>query len=372
MSPLIAAGNLEEQNAGKDTDRIGEDTAAADVQETRLTANDKTSAPESPEKPARSAAKRSRSTSPAVPATGGIIDERERPGPGEGALSGKMMGMVIGGSVVIVALIFVIGRMVSSSGDHNPPIISGFTVSEVAGSSATIEWATNENATGQVSLRDPAGAVISTPPDKNLVTKHSTRVSGIKPNVKYQITIKSADASGNEVEYKAEQAFPAVASTSPFQPAVADVSILDISDTGAVITWKTDKTVAGQVALTEAGSKAPVLSPPKKDFTTSHAVVLSNLKPGVTYTFTLLFKDAAGIETSFDPGKSFTTLASLPIGPEIGKVAPDFTLPSTEGKNLMLSSFKGKVVLLNFWYEGLPCMRAGNADDSIRLYQNAR
>src|SRR5437016_4339345 len=32
-----------------------------------------------------------------------------------------------------------------------------------------------------------------------------------------------------------------------------------------------------------------------------------------------------------------------------GKPAPDFTLQSLDGKNIQLSSFRGKAVLLNFW-----------------------
>jgi len=33
----------------------------------------------------------------------------------------------------------------------------------------------------------------------------------------------------------------------------------------------------------------------------------------------------------------------------VGKKAPDFTLNTVDGKKLSLSSYKGKVVLLNFW-----------------------
>jgi len=35
--------------------------------------------------------------------------------------------------------------------------------------------------------------------------------------------------------------------------------------------------------------------------------------------------------------------------PQIGNVAPDFTLQSVDGKNITLSDFQGKTVLLNFW-----------------------
>jgi peroxiredoxin len=35
--------------------------------------------------------------------------------------------------------------------------------------------------------------------------------------------------------------------------------------------------------------------------------------------------------------------------PEIGNVAPDFTLQSVDGKSITLSDFRGKTVLLNFW-----------------------
>ena len=41
--------------------------------------------------------------------------------------------------------------------------------------------------------------------------------------------------------------------------------------------------------------------------------------------------------------------AASESGPEIGKLAPDFTLKGLDGQEVTLSSLRGKAVLLNFW-----------------------
>ncbi len=40
---------------------------------------------------------------------------------------------------------------------------------------------------------------------------------------------------------------------------------------------------------------------------------------------------------------------SLDAAPQIGKLAPAFTLNDVNGKKVTLSEYKGKVILLNFW-----------------------
>lgn len=46
------------------------------------------------------------------------------------------------------------------------------------------------------------------------------------------------------------------------------------------------------------------------------------------------------------------------IGPQKGKLAPEFTLPSIDGQEISLSDLRGKPILLNFWATWCPPCRA--------------
>lgn len=337
-------------------------TSAPEAKKTPAPSKDKAFVSELLKEPPRAAAPRV-STAPPVgkaSAREKVVGERkltEYPKEGESRTSGKLAAIVIVAAVVLVILVFVIGRAVSSPADSSPPVISGFAVSNVAGSSATIEWATNEKATSKVMLRDPVGTSISVERDKDPVTKHAVKVSGIKLGIKYRLIIKSSDAKGNEAVYETDQVFTSAAQVGAL-PVISNVSISDVTDTGAVVAWNTDRPATSQVMVGEAGSQTPSLTEPRTDLTTSHTATLTNLKPSVAYTFTLISRDASGNQAMHDPGKTFTTLASSPASPEVGKRAPDFTLTTIDGKSLTLSSFRGKVVMVHFWQRACPaCVR---------------
>ncbi len=81
--------------------------------------------------------------------------------------------------------------------DTTPPMISEVNVSNIAESSATITWTTNEPATSQVEYGTTSAYGLSSPLDTNLVTSHSASLSNLASNTAYHFRIKSKDASDN-------------------------------------------------------------------------------------------------------------------------------------------------------------------------------
>ena len=105
----------------------------------------------------------------------------------------------------------------------------------------------------------------------------------------------------------------------------------------------------------------PVLLDPKGQVAQAYGII------GVPFTFII---DAEGILKAYKIGPfqsrqeieaalktvfpSLTLTPRFETGPEIGKLAPDFTLKAINGQSVTLSSFRGRTVLLNFWVSSCP------------------
>lgn len=81
--------------------------------------------------------------------------------------------------------------------DTKAPSISEVRSENVTLDSATITWATDEAADGQVEYGTTAGYGASTPPASPKGTAHSERVAGLEPGTLYHYRILSRDAAGN-------------------------------------------------------------------------------------------------------------------------------------------------------------------------------
>lgn len=69
---------------------------------------------------------------------------------------------------------------------------------------------------------------------------------------------------------------------------------------------------------------------------------------GVWFAFSTLQPAGAAVATPVDSSGAFLGTPA-PGAPRIGAQSPDFTLKSLDGQTVSLGSFRGKVVLLNFW-----------------------
>lgn len=142
-------------------------------------------------------------------------------------------------------------------------------------------------------------------------------------------------------------------------PVIEAVGVSDITESSARIRWRTDDEATSQVEYGETpgyGSKKPTDEDLGKEISTDHIIILEGLAENTTVHFRVKSKDASGNEgTSGD--NTFTTLR-IKTGCDIGNRAPDFTLKDVDGKDVTLSSFRGKVVVINFWYTTCaPCAK---------------
>ena len=81
----------------------------------------------------------------------------------------------------------------------------------------------------------------------------------------------------------------------------------------------------------------------------------------------LIMSNESGVSTA--SAANLTTEYLAMEEPNEGALAPDFSLTSTEGKTIKLSSFRGRVVIIDFWATWCPPCKA-EIPDFIKLYSD--
>jgi len=135
-------------------------------------------------------------------------------------------------------------------------------------------------------------------------------------------------------------------------PIIEDISISDVSDSSAVITWKTNEPATSQVTVCDSDNCTSTRE--DKALVTNHTVSLTDIKPNTRYQLTILSKNDRGSEARIRLELNLNTKTTIVVGSEIGDLAPDFTVPAVDGRQLTLSEYRGKAVMVNFWETTCP------------------
>jgi hypothetical protein len=144
-------------------------------------------------------------------------------------------------------------------------------------------------------------------------TTTTSTVSGLSPGT-YYLAVTAYDTSGNESGFSAEVSKTVVATPSDTTPPqITGVTVANLTNTSAVITWNTDEAATSQVeyGITSAyGSSTAVSS----TLVMSHSQTVAGLLPGTAYFYRVRSTDGAG-NTGFSNESVFTTASAADTTP---------------------------------------------------------
>ncbi len=211
----------------------------------------------------------------------------------------------------------------SASGtvDITPPVISAINVTNVTGTSATINWTTNESANSKVYYSTVSGVNTSTTTsvsDNALVTAHSIVLSNLSANTTYYFIVSSQDASAN-VGISAESSlFTSVSVGDTTAPIISGVTTNSVTSSSAGINWTTNENATSKVyySTTSPVNLSAAATMTGDASVTNHVLNLVGLSANTTYYFMVESKDSSG-NTSISTQYQFTTSASGDVNPPV-------------------------------------------------------
>ena len=177
--------------------------------------------------------------------------------------------------------------------DSSPPIISNLRVVNILQTSATVLWDTNEPATSRVNygLSDSYGSN-EIGDGGGLVSSHRVDLTGLTANTIYHYNVVTADSSGYTTT-TADDVFQTLSGVDITAPVISNIQVINITETGATVTWTTDEPANSKVeyGLTGAYELGEVTA---ADFVASHSLNLSGLLANTTYHFRVTSVDSSG------------------------------------------------------------------------------
>ncbi|MEK7584127.1 MAG: fibronectin type III domain-containing protein [Patescibacteria group bacterium] len=182
--------------------------------------------------------------------------------------------------------------------DTTMPAISKVNVVAITGSTATIQWVTDEPASSVVRYGETS-RYTATRSSGTKTIKHDVTLTGLRAAAVYHFQVSSADKDGNT----------AVDTDRTFQTWLTnegDALVLELSDirplttndpqvksNSLTISWRTNKLASGIVRYGEGtGLNKTITIPDVRTF--EHQYTIEGLKPGTAYSFQIESKDIGG------------------------------------------------------------------------------
>ena len=192
--------------------------------------------------------------------------------------------------------------LLSVSSYASSPGISDVNATLVNDTSATITWATNENANSSVNYGNTTalGNVTSSP---EMVMNHSINLTSLTANTTYYYNVTSCDSSGNCNTSGIFNFTTLPPDITP--PSISDVNATNITNSSAVITWTTNESSNSSVSYGINISLGNINS--SSEMTISHSIDLTSLTSNKTYYYNVTSCDSSGNCNTSD-AYNFTTL----------------------------------------------------------------
>jgi parallel beta-helix repeat protein len=213
--------------------------------------------------------------------------------------------------------------------DTTPPGIFSVTVSDITLNSATITWITDELSDSMVNWSiNPDLSDNSSIFDPELVKGHSIVLTSLNPDQTYYFEVTSADQNNNIATDNNGSFYYRFTTLPPdtIPPIISSVSVIDITEISATITWITNEPGTSRVNWSENPDLSNSSSKFESTKSISHSITLTSLEPSKTYYFLIISADVYGnsaIDTNGSLFYRFTTLNPDTNPPTITDISVD-------------------------------------------------
>jgi alpha-tubulin suppressor-like RCC1 family protein len=216
------------------------------------------------------------------------------------------------------------------------PVLGGEPATEITPSTVTIRWKTDKQANSMIAYapeilfaqsKGAKGYLQLVGEPNQLVTDHTVKIVGLKPDTTYHYQLRSKARVGSEVSSR-DFTFK----TKPEALEIISANTESLSKEKAKFNWLTSQETDTELSYTPYRNGK--LSPDEnkvvydKTMTTNHEVIVSDLEAGVVYELQINAKDKRGIKINKTISFFSTTKDDLP--PEIKDIQTESALSQSK------------------------------------------